>query len=470
MSHELASQHHQIKVERTEILYNTGLSATLGSVAAALITTALIWKYTHHETLIIWITLVCIVSGIRLVLVLRFNQKPPTEDKISKWDRAYFISAIAAGSSWGLLSFVEVNSTNMVFQLIPFLVIAFVLMAAIPSYSASLKSYFAFLFSLVAVTIIGRYYLKSPYSFLIDIIFIIYSPVLYATAKSFNNNLTTALGLKHQQTQLVKQIKTSNAQLKYANKQLLQKQQIIDQESQFAQHVFTQLTDNLIDQIPQIRIWLKSLDTFSGDLIQTTISTTGKHYLFLGDFTGHGLPAALGAVPASSIFNAMAKKDKPIEEIAAELCNKLYRLLPVNYFCCASLMEINPETGAARALNAGLPAILQIDKKGQISNLINSTNVPLGIAPCEAEIFNVISLQSQIDDCYYLYSDGITEAENASREMWGDLNFQKSLQTPLSDNSRLETIKQQLTDFVQQTPLTDDISILEYHVTNPNAD
>ncbi len=255
MSHELASQHHQIKVERTEILYANSLSVTLGSIVAALITVVLIWQYANHQTLIPWLILVSFVSGYRLSLVLRFNGTPPSDIKISRWHRIYFISAIASGVSWGLLSFVEVNSPNAVYQLVPFLIISFVLMATIPSFSASLPSYFAFSLSIVLVTIMGHYYVNSPYHFLVDIIFIVYYPILYATAQSFHKNLTSTLQLKHQQTQLVKQIKTSNAQLKYANEQLLQKQQILDQESQFAQHVFTQLTDNLIDQIPQIRIW-----------------------------------------------------------------------------------------------------------------------------------------------------------------------------------------------------------------------
>ncbi len=464
MSDELADPHHQTRIECTKILYSNGVSVTVVSLITAVITTALLWKFTSHSGLLLWLLLIFIASGFRLMLVLTFNRNIPPEEKIKNWDRAYFISAIVAGISWGLLSLVEVQTEIPIFQLVPFLIVAFVLMGALPSYSASIRAYAAFLISIVVVTLWGHFLTKSQYHFIVDIIFIVYSPLLYSTAKNFNGNLIETLSLKHKQSELLQLIQLSHTQLSATNTELLQKQQILDREALFAQYVFNQLTDNVDNNISQINFWTESLVSLSGDLIQAARSPDGKHYLFLGDFTGHGLPAALGAVPAASIFTAMANKGKAIEKIAAELCNKLFKLLPVDYFCCAALLEIDPRTFTTRVLNAGLPPVFCIDAKGKVTETIQSTDIPLGIKPCKAEKFNIITVQSTKDDCFYIYSDGITEANNPAGEMWGNLGLQNAVSRPLNKTSRLNEIKTLLADYRSDTELTDDISILEYHV------
>ena len=43
---------------------------------------------------------------------------------------------------------------------------------------------------------------------------------------------------------------------------------------------------------------------FNGDVLLADISPTGSLMVLLGDFTGHGLPAAIGSMPLASIFMA----------------------------------------------------------------------------------------------------------------------------------------------------------------------
>ncbi|MFT4797529.1 MAG: serine phosphatase RsbU (regulator of sigma subunit) [Candidatus Azotimanducaceae bacterium] len=45
---------------------------------------------------------------------------------------------------------------------------------------------------------------------------------------------------------------------------------------------------------------------FSGDLILSAPTSRETLFVMLGDFTGHGLPAALGALPVSQQFQVLA--------------------------------------------------------------------------------------------------------------------------------------------------------------------
>lgn len=90
--------------------------------------------------------------------------------------------------------------------------------------------------------------------------------------------------------------------------ELTAKQVELENEEKIARHVFENITASNTDTIPELTSWCQPMKTFSGDRILSAILPSGALRVILCDFTGHGLPAALGAVPVSSIHSAMAKK------------------------------------------------------------------------------------------------------------------------------------------------------------------
>ena len=76
--------------------------------------------------------------------------------------------------------------------------------------------------------------------------------------------------------------------------------------------------------------YLRSI--FNGDLLLATRTPSGSMYVMLGDFTGHGLPAAIGAIPVAEVFYGMANKGFSIAAIVAETNRKLRAILPTEVF------------------------------------------------------------------------------------------------------------------------------------------
>ena len=54
---------------------------------------------------------------------------------------------------------------------------------------------------------------------------------------------------------------------------------------------------------------LSPVSIFNGDLLLATRTPSGSLYVMLGDFTGHGLPAAVGAIPVAEVFMGWQRKD-----------------------------------------------------------------------------------------------------------------------------------------------------------------
>ena len=80
-----------------------------------------------------------------------------------------------------------------------------------------------------------------------------------------------------------------------------------------------------------------------------------------GDFTGHGLLAALGAMPVSEVFRAMTKKGFSPEEILTGINKKLKSMLPVGMFFGAQLVVVNHDLEHVRVFNAGMTDVIIVD-------------------------------------------------------------------------------------------------------------
>ena len=51
-----------------------------------------------------------------------------------------------------------------------------------------------------------------------------------------------------------------------------------------------------------IRYHISPMSTFNGDILLASKSEIGSYYVLVADFTGHGLPAAIGTMPISHTF------------------------------------------------------------------------------------------------------------------------------------------------------------------------
>ena len=122
------------------------------------------------------------------------------------------------------------------------------------------------------------------------------------------------------------------------------KQRLIDRDEELAKQVFAKIIQSGGQDQLYVNSWIKPMASFNGDLMTLANSDEGLTYVMMCDFTGHGLPAALGALPASSVFYPMARKGRSIPNIVNEINKKLLDLLPVQYFCCAAILVLDHDT------------------------------------------------------------------------------------------------------------------------------
>ncbi len=182
------------------------------------------------------------------------------------------------------------------------------------------------------------------------------------------------------------------------------------EENDLARHVMDRLAHGLARPEPLLQAYNRPADHFSGDLLLSARTPSDVLHVLLADATGHGLAAALSAMPVPQIFHGMTAKGFGLPAIAAELNRRLKQLMPPDRFVAATLVAIDIRTGRIEVWNGGNPDVLYADPEGKLQRW-PSRHPPLGILPPEAFSDATESLRVAPGGSLFLCSDGLLEIE-----------------------------------------------------------
>lgn len=242
-------------------------------------------------------------------------------------------------------------------------------------------------------------------------------------------------------------------QIELNNKHLMQEQEV-------AKQVFDKITFAGTLDLPIIRKYMSALAVFNGDVLLADLSPTGSLLMLLGDFTGHGLPAAIGSMPLASIFHGMARKGFSIGDIIREINGKLYQTLPVGLFCCATAVDINFHKRRALIWSGGLPEGGIYKAANSQFEPIKSTNLPLGVLSNREFNHTPIRYDLEVGDQIFLWSDGILEARKPDGELFGEDRLNRILFSKRPPDQVFDAILSQVQAHIGDSEGDDDVSMV----------
>ncbi|KZN12927.1 fused response regulator/phosphatase [Marinomonas sp. TW1] len=200
--------------------------------------------------------------------------------------------------------------------------------------------------------------------------------------------------------------------------------------------------------------------TFNGDVILAAYKPNGGMHLLLGDFTGHGLSAAIGALPLADIFFDWTKKGFLMRQIIPEINARLKSILPANMFCSAAFVDIKVNNKSIEIWNGGLPDLLFFSQQSKIPARFESKNLPLGILPPDVFECQIDPVTFVPGDRLVVFSDGVYEAQDKSGAMFCHSVLNPLYEGEIADDRALDWMVEQLTqEGVLENP-HDDISCL----------
>lgn len=301
-------------------------------------------------------------------------------------------------------------------------------------------------------------------------------PVLFLTSLSDANDLAECLDaggddfLSKPYSKVILQAKLNaflrmrsmHATLQAQHFEISQHHEHLLQEQKVAKAVFDNVAHSGALDLPNIKYLLSPLAMFNGDVLLAAQKPSGGMHVMLGDFTGHGLPAAIGAMPMAEVFYYMTTKGYGLPDIVAEINLKLKSVLPVGVFCCACMADFSFEKQIARIWSGGLPDQYLYRKQTGKLEVIKSQHLPLGIRSADefSSEFQVFEMTK--GDRFIVCSDGILESVNESGDMYGEERLLEAIESAGDDEEIFGAIEKSVADFIGSSDHTDDVTLLEF--------
>ncbi|MBI3522922.1 MAG: SpoIIE family protein phosphatase [Betaproteobacteria bacterium] len=206
--------------------------------------------------------------------------------------------------------------------------------------------------------------------------------------------------------------------------------------------------------------WLSPAANFSGDIVAAKRSVQGRQYALLADASGHGLGAAISALPVLMIFIRMAERNLKLSTMVSEFNKHLRNTLPMGRFVALAAVCIDDATGKVEVWNGGMPDVLLLGPDGRVMQRFISSQVSLGILDfSDPAMIATESAQCPPGCQMVLYSDGLLDAENQAGVPFGLERMTDALAST-TPAKRLDAIKQALAEHVGAVQPYDDISVM----------
>jgi len=191
-----------------------------------------------------------------------------------------------------------------------------------------------------------------------------------------------------------------------------------------------------------------------------------KLFFCIGDVSGKGVPSAMVMAVIHSLFRMASAHENNPARIMQTINETSCEGNDSNIFVTFFIGVLDLPTGYLRYCDAGHEAPLVLFN-GQYSEVNVNPHLPIGIF--NDVKYGVEEIQLQPDSTIFLYTDGLTEAKRASKQMFGLERtkevLDKCARQQLTPQQILETISDEVHQFIGDAEQSDDLTMLAIRYT-----
>lgn len=219
----------------------------------------------------------------------------------------------------------------------------------------------------------------------------------------------------------------------------------LDQELRVARLIQQTLLPREIPMLPgwQLASYYQPARAVGGDFYDFLPFDDGRLGLIIGDVTDKGVPAALVMATTRSILRSAAHSELSPGAALERTNDLLHDDIPPKMFVTCLYAILDPASGRLLYANAGHD--LPYQRHENAVSELRATGMPLGLMPGMRYEEKETTLSP--GDSLLLYSDGLVEAHNPAREMFGFPHLAELLATRSLDMPIIEFLLNELTAF-----------------------
>ena len=194
-----------------------------------------------------------------------------------------------------------------------------------------------------------------------------------------------------------------------------------------------------------------------------------KLFFCIGDVSGKGVPASLVMAVTRSLFRTISAHEAQPDRIMTTINESMADNNEANMFVTLFIGALDLPTGRLRYCNAGHDAPILVRADGQDNGLLPvDANLPVGVMGG----WKFTSQEALIDPhtTIFLYTDGLTEAEDAHHAQFGQERMMNALKTTLMPKPMIEQMTLAVHQFVSNAEQSDDLTMLAIRYTKEHLD
>ncbi len=242
----------------------------------------------------------------------------------------------------------------------------------------------------------------------------------------------------------------------------------IEQELRVARLIQQTLLPKELPQLPgwQIFSYYQPARAVGGDFYDFLHFDDGRLGIVIGDVTDKGVPAALVMATTRSILRSTAYTSISPGKVLERTNDLLHPDIPPNMFVTCLYAILDPVSGHIEYANAGqdLPFFRH---SGEVSEL-RATGMPLGLMP--GMFYEEKEITLAPGDSILFYSDGLVEAHNSNREMFGFPLLRKLLAGDRDGTPVIDFLLAELASFTGDGwEQEDDVTLVTLHRENSES-
>jgi sigma-B regulation protein RsbU (phosphoserine phosphatase) len=195
------------------------------------------------------------------------------------------------------------------------------------------------------------------------------------------------------------------------------------------------------------------------DVLPLIDDPEGRVIITIGDVAGKGSPAALLMALLLAVLRTLVDEKLEARALVARLNTQICRHSPGSRFITLFYGVYTPSSGALTYVNAGQNPPLLRRADGSIERL-SGTGIALGMF--EGSTYQAVDTTVGHGDLLFLYSDGITEAENPAGEPFEEIGLERFIAAHGRDSpaALAPAILKAVESHARDSRFTDDLTVL----------
>jgi len=168
-------------------------------------------------------------------------------------------------------------------------------------------------------------------------------------------------------------------------------------------------------------------DEVGGDCYDFIKTKDGRFYFYLGDVTGHGVPAGIVASVANALLYSATNFTSDSKDILVNVNDILNEKTASNMFMTMVLASIDQKSGAVRYISAGHNQILKFNSDEKKVEEMPTGGIALGMVGDIGKTLREVEVPMKKGDVLIIYSDGMPEARNLKNDQYGMPMFKRAV-------------------------------------------